>query len=203
MVVLLQYDLIKSYIVWNSPHRKAKNLRLTVAVFLCTSEITCLLLEKSTSTSIVTPYYIKHWVVLPSVSLNRVSGLRLMRGASCMVLLHSALSSRADSIALLHSILSSLTFPTFELSLQVALSLKVACGRSCIVVLFSAWSSRSESTLLLKSTLSSSALLYFELIFPRWRPICGRSCIVVLYSTLRSRAGSVALVYSVLSSAFV
>jgi len=162
-VVLLQYNLIKSYIVWNSLHRKAKNLRLTVFVFLCTSEITTSLLQKSISTSIVTPYYIEHWVVLPFIGLtyDRVSGLYLMRGASYIVVLHSALSRRADSIALSHSIFSSLTFPTFELRLKVALSLNVACGKSCIVVLFSAWRSRSESTLLLDSRLSSSVLLYF------------------------------------------
>jgi len=34
----------KSYSVSNSPHRTAKNLRLTVSVFLCTLELTALLL---------------------------------------------------------------------------------------------------------------------------------------------------------------
>ena len=91
-----------------------------------------------------------------SLTYDRVSGLYLMRGASYIVVLHSALSRRADSIALSHSIFSSLTFPTFELSLKVALSLNVACGRSCIVVLYSTLCSRAGSIALVYSVLSSA-----------------------------------------------
>jgi len=46
VVVLLQYTLVQSYGVSNFPHQTAQNLRLTVSVFLCTFEVTALLLKK-------------------------------------------------------------------------------------------------------------------------------------------------------------
>ena len=46
VVVLLQYALVKSYGVSNSPHTTSKNWRLTVSVFGRTFNFTALLLKK-------------------------------------------------------------------------------------------------------------------------------------------------------------
>jgi len=45
VINLLQYDVVKSYGVSKSPNRAAKTLRLTVSVFLCSLELTVLLLK--------------------------------------------------------------------------------------------------------------------------------------------------------------
>ena len=45
VLVFLQYALVKSYGISNSPHWKFKTLRLTVSVFVCTLELTALLLK--------------------------------------------------------------------------------------------------------------------------------------------------------------
>ena len=44
-VVSLQYASVKSYSVAKSPYQTAENLRLIVSVFMCTLELTVLLLK--------------------------------------------------------------------------------------------------------------------------------------------------------------